>query len=69
MISAYVEQIKPIPARIVQSVGMELDLDQQPFVISPMAMSGFEENTLPTVISRTINPISDSTDSLKDSEL
>ncbi len=72
MISAYVEQIKPIPARIVESVGMELDLDQQPFVISPMALSGFPDSTLPTAMSSTINPVSDSTDStdsLKDSEL
>jgi len=30
MISAYVEQIKPIPARIVESVSTELDLDDQP---------------------------------------
>ena len=43
MISAYVEQIKPIPARIVESVSMELDLHQQPFVISPMALSGLPE--------------------------
>jgi len=69
MISAYVEQIKPIPARIVESVSIELELDQQPFVISPMALSGFPEDTLPTAISRTFNPVADSTDSLKDSEL
>ena len=69
MISAYVEQIKPIPARIVESVSIELDLDQQPFVISPMALSGVPEDTLPTAISRAFNPVADSTDSLKDSEL
>ena len=69
MISAYVEQIKPIPARIVESVCIELDLDQQPFVISPMALSGFPEDALPTAISSTINPVADSTDSLKDSQL
>jgi type II secretory pathway predicted ATPase ExeA len=69
MISAYVEQIKPIPARIVESVSIELELDQQPFVISPMALSGVPEDTLPTAISRAFNPVADSTDSLKDSEL
>jgi type II secretory pathway predicted ATPase ExeA len=68
MISAYVEQIKPIPARIVELVGMELDLDEQPFVISPMALSGLPENTLPTAVSSTINSVADYTDSLKDSE-
>jgi type II secretory pathway predicted ATPase ExeA len=68
MISAYVEQIKPIPARIVESVSTELDLDDQPFLISPMALSGLQGNTLPTTMFNTINPVADSTDSLKDSE-
>ena len=44
LISAYVEQIKPVPARIVESVSAELDLAQQPFVISPMALSGLSED-------------------------
>jgi len=69
MISAYAEQIKPIPARIVESVSIELDLDHQPFVISPMALSGLPENPFPTTISSTINPVANFTDSLKDSEL
>ena len=69
MISAYVEQIKPIPARIVESVCTELDLDEQPFVISPMALSGAQGNTLPTSMFDTINPIADSQVSLKDSEI
>jgi general secretion pathway protein A len=69
MISAYVEQIKPIPARIVESVSAELDLDQQPFVISPMALNGFPESSLSTRISGNINPVADSADSLEDSEL
>ena len=34
MIEAYAEQIKPIPVRIVESVGKELDLDMQPFLVS-----------------------------------
>jgi type II secretory pathway predicted ATPase ExeA len=34
MIEAYVEQIKPIPARIVESVGKELDLEMQPFLVA-----------------------------------
>jgi hypothetical protein len=69
MISAYVEQIKPIPARIVESVSRELDLDDGPFVISSMGMSGLPEDSLPTAVSHTINPVADSTDSLKESEL
>ena len=69
MISAYVEQIKPIPARIVESVSTELDLDDQPFLISPMALSGLQGNILPTTMFNTINPVADSTDSQKDGEL
>ena len=69
MISAYVEQIKPIPPRIIESVSLELDLDKQPFVISPLALSGFPEDPMSTAIARTIHPVADSADSLKDSEL
>jgi type II secretory pathway predicted ATPase ExeA len=69
MISAYVEQIKPIPPRIVQSVSLELDLDQQPFVISPMALNGFSEDSMSTPVSNIIHPVSDSNDSFKDSEI
>ena len=66
MISAYVEQIKPIPARIVESVSVELDLAQQPFVISPAAMSGLSEDSLPNAISSPINPVADFPDFLED---
>ncbi len=69
MISAYVEQIKPIPPRIIDSVSLELDLDKQPFVISPLAMSGFPENSMSDAMPGTIHPVADSAESLKDSEL
>jgi len=69
LISAYVEQVKPIPARIVESVSTELDLDEQPFVISPLAMSGMHENTLPTMSTNVIKPITDATDSMKEREI
>jgi type II secretory pathway predicted ATPase ExeA len=39
LISAYAEQIKPIPARIIQEIGSELVLDQRPFVISSAGLS------------------------------
>jgi len=67
MISAYVEQIKPVPARIVESVSIELDLEQQPFVISPMAMSGFPDDPISSAISSTT--IAESMNPLKDSDL
>ena len=38
MINAYVEQIKPIPPRIIESVSRELDLDLQPFLIPPLLL-------------------------------
>lgn len=69
LISAFVEQIKPIPARIVESVSLELDLDQQPFVISPVALSGFPDNGLPNSISSQFGLGAKSTDALKEREL
>jgi general secretion pathway protein A len=69
MISAYVEQIKPIPPRIVESVCRELDLDSQPFVLSPMAISGMPEEPMPPAISNGINPAVSSNDIFKDIEL
>ena len=69
LISAFVEGIKPIPARIVEMVSAELVLDDQPFLISSMGMSSSPKNTLPTALSSTISPVADSIDFLKDSEL
>jgi type II secretory pathway predicted ATPase ExeA len=36
LITAYVQQVKPVPARIVEAVAQELELEQQPFVLSPL---------------------------------
>ena len=69
MISAYVEQIKPIPARIVESVCRELDLDSVPFVLSPAAMAAMPDEPVPAVLSGNINPTTNSPDNLKDIEL
>ena len=44
LISAYVEQAKPIPARIVATVGQEFALDQRPFLISSMALPDSPES-------------------------
>jgi type II secretory pathway predicted ATPase ExeA len=69
LISAFVEQVKPIPARIVESVSVELDMCQQPFVTPPTALSGNPENALPTAVASAVNPAAISSDSLKESEL
>jgi general secretion pathway protein A len=45
MISAYVEQVKHIPARIVESVSVELELDRGTFVLPNGAASGAAENS------------------------
>ncbi|MGD0735520.1 MAG: AAA family ATPase [Terracidiphilus sp.] len=68
MISAYVEQIIPIPARIVEAVAIELDLEDQPFTLSSMALSAFPDNPFPTAMPSIVNPTADSADSLKDAE-
>jgi len=68
LISAYVEQIKPIPLRIIESVCVDLNLDQRPFVISSLATSGLQEATLPSAFSNTFTPIADLPYPLKDSE-
>ena len=39
LINAYAEQIKPIPARIIEAIGDEFVLDQRPLVISSTAIS------------------------------
>jgi type II secretory pathway predicted ATPase ExeA len=69
MISAYVEQIKPIPPRIVESVCRELDLDSQPFVLSPMALSSMPNEAMSTAMPGPMNTAVSSSDTLKDIEL
>jgi type II secretory pathway predicted ATPase ExeA len=69
LISAYVEQVKPIPARIVESVSVELVLDEQPFVVSPQALPGLRDDVLPTTESIARKPIASSADFLKEREI
>jgi len=69
MITAYVEQMKPIPSCIVESVCTELELFQQPFLISPMAPAGLPENASPTTIPNTAKTMVNVTDFLKEREI
>lgn len=69
LVSAYVEEIKPVPARIVESVSVELELTQRPFAISPLVNSRSHKNSLPTGISSAVNPIADPAEFLTDGEL
>jgi general secretion pathway protein A len=67
LISAYVEQIKPIPARTVEAVSAELDLQQQPFVLSPLAMNGLPEDAVKETMSH-ITPV-ETTEARKENKL
>ena len=69
LITAYVEQMKPIPACIVESVCIDLDLHLQPFLVSPMALSGSPGNALPTAMFSTPKPVLNATDPLKEREI
>jgi type II secretory pathway predicted ATPase ExeA len=60
LISAYVEQIKPIPAPIVEAVSLELDLVEHPLSISPSAMEGLMEHSLHANMASAIQPAVDS---------
>jgi type II secretory pathway predicted ATPase ExeA len=69
LINAYVEQVKPIPSRIVELVGIELDLDQQPFLISSSGTSTPIQNSPRPPSSKAITPITDHTPSRKEVEI
>jgi type II secretory pathway predicted ATPase ExeA len=69
LIFAYAEQVKPIPAHIIESVGLELDLVQHPFTISFSAMQALMRRSLLPNMLNTITSIADSEDSLKESEI
>jgi type II secretory pathway predicted ATPase ExeA len=69
LIDSYAEQVKPIPAHIVESVGLELDLAEHPFTISFPAMQALMKRTPQTTMPNAITPVADSTDSLKEREI
>ena len=70
MISAYVEQIKPIPPRIIESVSLGTRSGQAAFCnFTAGAFSVSRGPDVKCYSLRTIHPVADSADSLKDSEL
>ena len=68
LIYAYAEQVKPIPAHIVESVGLELDLVQHPFTISFSAMQALMKRSLQPNMLDTITPAAGE-DSFKEREI
>jgi type II secretory pathway predicted ATPase ExeA len=69
LISAYAEQIKPVPARIVRLVVSDLDLDGLPISASPLALSGLPDNELTAAMANTTLPLADSGDYLKERDI
>jgi type II secretory pathway predicted ATPase ExeA len=69
LIGAYAEQINPIPAHLVESVGLELDLVQHPFTISFSAMKTIMDRSPQPNKMNSIPPVSDSAVLPKDSEI
>jgi type II secretory pathway predicted ATPase ExeA len=59
LIDAFVEQIKPIPGRIVEAIGCEFVLDKRPFVISPAALSNSPGTGSLQVTHNFIKPVSE----------
>ena len=69
LMSAYAQQIKPVPASVVEEVCAELDLNQQPFLISPLALSGPQEPPLPCSTPNAVSPAAGTTDSPNGQEI
>jgi type II secretory pathway predicted ATPase ExeA len=69
LISAYVEQVKPASARIVEEVSTELDLEMQPFVLSAADLPSESNSVLKNDMSFTIKPVVEANDSRKEKEI
>ena len=69
LVSAFVEETKPVPARIIESVCAELELMPRPFVITPSARSQSPGAPVPNEIHGTGNSIADPAEFLTDGEL
>ncbi|MGD0800037.1 MAG: AAA family ATPase [Terracidiphilus sp.] len=69
LINAYAEQVKPIPARIVESSAIELGLVQNAFRGSSIAMPGVTEPALQTQTPDIIKPAAVSADVEKEREI
>jgi type II secretory pathway predicted ATPase ExeA len=68
LINAYAEQVKPIPAHIVESVGLELDLVRHPITISFPAMEALINRTSQANMLKFIAPGEGSAEILKERE-
>jgi hypothetical protein len=69
LICAYAEQINPVPAHIVESVALELDIVQHPFTISYSAMQALMRRTPQTNMENSITTAANSADAPKEGEI
>jgi general secretion pathway protein A len=69
LVSAYVEEIKPVPARMIESVSTELELTPRPFVITPIAKPESLGSSAPTGLSSAASTIADRVEFLTEGEL
>jgi type II secretory pathway predicted ATPase ExeA len=67
LINAYAEQVKPIPAFIIESVGSDLDFVRHPFAISPSAMQELMERNQQTDVPGAA--IAENAESMKEPEI
>lgn len=68
LISAYAQQIKPIPASIIEEVNEDLNLDQQSLLIPSMVLPSTPDRALPNAMPNAIRPIMGLTNSWKGRE-
>ncbi|MGA2276435.1 MAG: AAA family ATPase [Terracidiphilus sp.] len=69
LVTAYAEQVKPVPAYIVEAVGLELDIVQHPFAISPSAMEGLMERTQRSSQAVTAEPLAETAEGMKERDI
>lgn len=68
MITAYVEQVKPIPAWIIESVALDLDLRDQPFLVEPAPHAGRHDEARAPAALNIVDPINGAVDSQSSSK-
>ena len=66
MIHAYVEQIKPIPARIIQAVVKDLGLDEELLLVSPIGLPDLRNKPNTTVLPHNVTAESGATEVQKE---
>jgi len=69
LIGAYAEQVRPVPAWIVDSVGVELELDQQASAVAPSVQSVASERVFTTPNFNSSNPGPHSNHPRKDTQI